>query len=85
MQNLQIVKSQQYSLNEQELAVVEKVKLAWMTYQYSQARIKCLELYAKLSKTAESYAEEYHLGRRTSLDLLNVELEYTNAQRVNKN
>ncbi|MDD3009539.1 MAG: TolC family outer membrane protein [Arcobacter sp.] len=82
LQNLQIVKSQQYSLNEQELAVVEKVKLAWMTYQYSQARIKCLELYAKLSKkTAESYAEEYHLGRRTSLDLLNVELEYTNAQK----
>lgn len=82
LQNLQVIKSQQYSFNEQQLAVIEKVKLAWMTYQYSQARIKCLELYAKLSKkTAESYAEEYHLGRRTSLDLLNVELEYTNAQK----
>jgi outer membrane protein, adhesin transport system len=82
LQNLQVIKSQQYSFNEQQLAVIEKVKLAWMTYQYSQTRIKCLELYAKLSKkTAESYAEEYHLGRRTSLDLLNVELEYTNAQK----
>lgn len=82
LQNLQAIKSQQLSLSEQQLAVIEKVKLAWMTYQYSQARVKCLELHAKLSKkTAESYAEEYHLGRRTSLDLLNVELEYASAQK----
>lgn len=82
LQNLQIVRSQQYSLNEQQFAVTEKVKLAWMTYQYTKERIKCLDLYTKISKkTAESYAEEYHLGRRSSLDLLNVELEYTNSQK----
>lgn len=82
LQNLQIITSQQLSLNEQERAVVEKVKLAWMSYQYYESRIRCLRMHAKLSKkTAGSYGEEYHLGRRTLLDLLNVELEYTTARK----
>lgn len=82
MQNLQIITSQQLSLNEQQRAVAEKVKLAWMSYQYSQHRIRCLRMHVELSKrTSGSYSEEYHLGRRTLLDLLNVELEYTTARK----
>ncbi len=80
LQNLQRITSQQLSLSEQERAVVEKLKLAWLSYQYFSHRIRCLELHAELSKkTAGSYSEEYHLGRRSLLDLLNVELEYNDA------
>ncbi|KFN38498.1 MAG: hypothetical protein JU82_11630 [Sulfuricurvum sp. MLSB] len=82
LQNLQIITSHQLSLNEQERAVAEKVKLAWMSYQYYSNRIRCLRMHVELSKkTAGSYAEEYLLGRRTLLDLLNVELEYTTARK----
>ena len=82
LQNLQLITSQQLSLNEQERAVVEKLKLAWMSYQYYYHRIRCLKLHADLSKkTADSYAEEYHLGRRSLLDLLNVEQEYIDARK----
>ncbi len=82
LQNLQNITSQELSLNEQQRAVVEKLKLAWMSYQYNSNRIRCLKLHRDLSKkTANSYAEEYQLGRRTLLDLLNIELEYTNARK----
>ena len=82
LQNLEIVSGQKVSYNEQERAVIEKMKLAWMSYQYYDSRIRCLELHAKLSKkTAASYTEEYHLGRRSLLDLLNVELEASDARK----
>jgi len=82
LQNLELITSEQLVLSEDERAVVEKLKLAWMTYQYYEHRIRCLELHAELSKkTAGSYAEEYHLGRRSLLDLLNVELEYIDARK----
>ena len=82
LQNLETITGQRFNLSEQERAVLEKLKLAWMSYQYYYHRIRCLELHANLSKkTAASYAEEYHLGRRSLLDLLNVELEYNDARK----
>ena len=82
LQNLEQIAGQKSSLSEQERAVAEKLKLAWMSYQYYTHRIRCLELHAMLSdKTAESYAEEYHLGRRGLIHLLNVELEANDAHK----
>jgi outer membrane protein, adhesin transport system len=80
-QNLEIIASQKSAFGEQTRAVLEKLKLAWLSYQYYEHRIRCLELFAKLTrKTADSYGEEYHLGRRSLLDLLNVELEANSAR-----
>ncbi len=82
LQNLELIAGQKSALSEQERAVAEKLKLAWMSYQYYTHRIRCLELHAMLSdKTAESYAEEYHLGRRGLIHLLNVELEANDAHK----
>jgi len=82
LQNLQNIASQELSLTERQRAVTEKLKLAWISYQYNSNRIRCLKLHRDLSrKTADSYAEEYQLGRRTLLDLLNIELEYTSARK----
>ncbi len=81
LQNLEAKNAHQYSYEENKRAVEEKLKLAFMSYIHNKKRIKCLELYVKMSKkTAESFSEEYYLGRRTLLDLLNVEQEYTHAQ-----
>lgn len=82
LQNLENIAVQKSSLSEQERAVVEKLQLAWMSYQYNTHRIRCLELHARLSDiTTESYAEEYHLGRRGLIHLLNVELEANDAHK----
>ncbi|MEA3373639.1 MAG: TolC family outer membrane protein [Campylobacterota bacterium] len=81
LQNLQYITSQKESLNEQQRAVLEKLKLAWMAHQILMRQIRCLNLHANLSKqTSSSYAQEYQLGRRSLLDLLNVELEFNNAR-----
>ncbi len=81
LQNLQYVESQRESKKDQERAVAEKLKLSWISAQVISRQLRCLELHAKLSKkTSESYAKEYQLGRRSLLDLLNVELEYNEAR-----
>ncbi len=82
LQNLQYIASQNDSKNEQLRAVTEKLKLSWTAYQLRSRQLPCAELYADLSHTTSaSYSEEYQLGRRSLLDLLNVELEYTDARR----
>ncbi|MDX1296130.1 MAG: TolC family outer membrane protein, partial [Sulfurimonadaceae bacterium] len=81
LQNLEHITSQKHSQNEQMRAVKEKLDLSWTTYQLMSRQLPCSRLYAQLSKTTSaSYAEEYQLGRRSLLDLLNVELEYSDAR-----
>jgi adhesin transport system outer membrane protein len=81
LQNLEYVTAQKQSLQDQQRAVIEKLKLAWMANQILMRQIRCLQLHADLTKqTSSSYAEEYQLGRRSLLDLLNAELEYNNAR-----
>jgi adhesin transport system outer membrane protein len=81
LQNIQYVESQRESKKDQERAVKEKVRLSWISAQVISRQLRCLELHAKLSKKAsDSYAKEYQLGRRSLLDLLNVELEYNSAK-----
>jgi outer membrane protein, adhesin transport system len=78
---LQKITSFKESYNEQERAVFEKLKLAFLSEEIVRYKIRCLELHAELSKkTAESYSKEFQLGRRNLLDLLNVELEHNSAQ-----
>lgn len=82
LQNLETKTVHQYSYQENKRSVIEKLKLAFISYIHNKKRIKCLKAYVKISQsTAESYLEEYSLGRRTLLDLLNVKQEYTQAQK----
>lgn len=83
LQNLQEVTTQKTSLHEQMRAVAEKLNLSWMSYQLMSRRLPCTRLHRELSlQTSASYAEEYQLGRRSLLDLLNVELEATDARKL---
>lgn len=82
LQNLQYVKSQRESKKDQERAVMEKLQLSWNSAQILSRQLRCLHLHSKLSKkTSTSYAKEYQLGRRSLLDLLNVELEYIDSRK----
>ena len=82
LQNLEYVLVQKESLNEQQRAVREKLKLAWFAQEITYHQIRCLKQHVKYTKlTVDSYTKEYQLGRRTIVDLLNAELEYNDARK----
>jgi len=86
IKNLQLVTSEKESLNEQQRAVLEKLTLAFTAERILGSQIVCLKVHTKQTRqTADSYAKEYQLGRRTLLDLLNTELEYNSAQQAVEN
>ncbi len=86
LQNLEYITVQKESFNEQQRAVREKLKLAWLAHQITFRQIRCIRMHVEYSKkTAESYAQEYQLGRRSIVDLLNAELEYNDARKQLKN
>jgi len=86
LKNMQLVTSVKESFNEQQRAVIEKVSLAFVAERLLANQVKCLKAHTeKTRQTADSYAKEYRLGRRTILDLLNTELEYNRAQQAVEN
>ena len=61
--------------------VNETVRLAWNIMEAEQHKKNYLSEHVKLSaKTLGAFKEEYYVGRRTLLDLLNMENEYTDAE-----
>ncbi|PLX68906.1 MAG: hypothetical protein C0603_04255 [Denitrovibrio sp.] len=83
-------KKKNYSaiLKEHERAYVERrnlneaVRLAWNIKIAEEKKYKFLQEHVELNKqTLEAFKEEYQLGRRTLLELLDMENEY---QRANK-
>lgn len=59
----------------------ETVKLAWNIKEAEDFKKGYLSEHLALSaKTLDAFKEEYYVGRRTLLDLLNMENEYTDAQ-----
>lgn len=61
--------------------VNETVRLAWNIMEAEQHKKNYLSEHVQLSaKTLGAFKEEYYVGRRTLLDLLNMENEYTDAE-----
>lgn len=62
--------------------VEEEVRLAWVTHETLTEQIPVLMQYVDSSAaTKAAYVDQFDLGRRTLLDLLNTENEAVNAQR----
>lgn len=60
----------------------ERLGLAWNAYTMIDQQINYLERHRDLSyKTLSLYTEEFNLGRRTLLDILDTESEHYGAQR----
>lgn len=61
--------------------VNETVRLAWNIMEAEDYKKEYLTEHVALSlKTLDAFKEEYYVGRRTLLDILNMENEYTDAQ-----
>nr|WP_320192291.1 TolC family outer membrane protein [uncultured Desulfobacter sp.] len=85
-------KGQKYHslLEEYQVAYTERrnvnqaVQLAWNINQAEQVKKGFLNDHLSLSaETLAAFKDEYHLGRRTLLDLLNMENEYNDAKIAN--
>ena len=86
LQNLEYITVQKEGFNEQQRAIREKLKLAWLAHQITFRQIRCIRMHVEFArKTAESYAQEYQLGRRSIVDLLNAELEHNDARKQLRN
>lgn len=62
--------------------VNESINLAWASYNALKKQIKYLKIHKELSqKTLDLFAEEFYLGRRTLLDILDTKEEVYSADR----
>lgn len=62
--------------------IEQEVRLAWVAHDVNKQQIPVLEDYAASAEsTKASYEDQFDLGRRTLLDLLNTENETVNARR----
>lgn len=60
---------------------VQSIRLSWEAYEATQDRITHLEEYVKSTgATAEAFAKQWSIGRRTMFDVLDIEAEYLNAK-----
>jgi adhesin transport system outer membrane protein len=67
--------------NNTERQVVESMRLSWMAYMSVLDRIDYLRNYiTSTGATAEAYAKQFDIGKRTLLDVLNAEAEAINAR-----
>jgi adhesin transport system outer membrane protein len=63
------------------IEVAEKVRLAYNSWDESSKRSKSLAVYASASlKTRNAYLEQFKIGERTFLDLLNTQNESVRAE-----
>ncbi len=70
------------SLEDLQRRVEESIRLSWMAYTTLEKQIGYLEKHKELTaKTLASYTEEFNLGRRTLLDILDTEEEMYSAER----
>ncbi|MEA3404929.1 MAG: TolC family outer membrane protein [Pseudomonadota bacterium] len=69
--------------NNSRRQTLENIRYAWNAYQYVGQQKQYVEEHMKLTlDTLTGYRQQFSLGRRSLLDLLNTEDEYINAQRT---
>lgn len=80
-ETLELVSEAREIKNNTERQVVESMRLSWMAYISVLDRIDYLRDYVKSSRsTAEAYAKQFDIGKRTLLDVLDGEAEAINAR-----
>lgn len=69
--------------NNSRRQTLENIRYAWNAYQYVGQQKQYVAEHMKLTlDTLTGYRQQFSLGRRSLLDLLNTEDEYINAQRT---
>lgn len=81
VKNQILISREQYTYDDVSRDVTEELKLAYDANTILGKQIEYLAMHTEYTgKTVTSYAEEFKLGRRTLIDLLNAEYEYNNSQ-----
>ncbi len=69
-----------------KLFIKAHMEVAYTTNEMTKKRLIFMKKYIKASKqTVSDYLKEHELGRRSIIDLLNIELEYNNARNLYTN
>ncbi len=80
-QNLELISQSRENKNNIERQIVESMNLSWMAYQSNKNRMDLLRQRIESSRmTARAYAQQFEIGRRTLLDVLNAEAEAINSE-----
>lgn len=67
--------------NNTQRQVVESMRLSWQSYSATLKRLSHLEKRVKFATaTAESYTEQWNIGKRTLLDVLDAEAERIDSE-----
>ncbi len=79
--NQYILLQQKSTLSDAKLFIKANTKIAWITYEMTKKQLVYIDKnIAASKKTVADYQQENELGRRSIIDLLNIELEYNNAR-----
>lgn len=69
-------------LNSLKMNLEESVRLAWQSYTLFQKKLEYLETHKEYSlNTLNTYKEEFNIGRKELISILDAESEYFNAQK----
>ena len=70
-----------YTLADAQRFIKANTEIAWQTYNLTKKQLVYINNYVKASsETVADYYKEHNLGRRSIIDLLNIELEHNNAR-----
>jgi len=79
--NKYILLQEHSTLADAKLFVEANTRVAWITYKMTKEQLVYIDKNIEASaKTVSDYQQEHELGRRSIIDLLNIELEYNNAR-----
>jgi adhesin transport system outer membrane protein len=68
--------------NHTQRQVVESIQLSWMAYQSMLKRKNYLDMHVKYGlDTTKAYTQQFGIGKRTLLDVLNSEAEFIDAKK----
>jgi len=80
-ETLELIEEAREIKNNTGRQVVESIRLSWMAHQSVLDRMKYLEAHVDASKaTSEAYLQQFNIGKRTLLDVLDTEAEVIEAK-----
>ncbi len=83
LKSLTAIQEENEALNKIRRDIVKATRLSFMSYKTYEAQIKYLNVHVDTSKqTLDSYVDEYSLGRRDLLAILDAEKEYNTARQT---
>lgn len=81
-ETFQLIEEAREIKNNTQRQVIESIRLSWMAHQSVLDRIKYLEEHVQsTTAAARSFSQQFDLGKRTLLDVLDTEAEAVDARR----